>query len=90
MLLGLDAFKKTDTYKKNEKINGYTPLQRFFLGYAYGWMGNKRKEALARQVMTDVHAPEEQRTNGPVVNVPEFYSRPLAYNPATRCIAPTA
>lgn len=74
MLLGLDAFRKTDTYKKNEKIGGYTPVQRFFLGYAYGWLGESRKEALARQVMTDEHAPEEQRTNGPVVNVPEFYS----------------
>ena len=73
MLLGLDAFKKTDTYKKGEKINGYTPLQRFFLGYAYGWMAQSRKEALARQVMTDVHSPEKERTNGPVVNVPEFY-----------------
>jgi putative endopeptidase len=73
MLLGLDAFRKTDTYKKGEKIGGYTPLQRFFLGYAYGWMAQSRKEALARQVMTDVHAPEKERTNGPVVNVPEFY-----------------
>lgn len=73
MLIGLDAFKKTDTYKKGEKIGGYTPLQRFFLGYAYGWMGEVRKESLARQVMTDVHAPERERVNGPVVNVPEFY-----------------
>jgi len=73
MLLGLDAFRKTETYKKGEKIDGYTPLQRFFLGYAYGWMNEVRKEALARQVMTDVHSPEKERVNGPVVNVPEFY-----------------
>ena len=73
MLLGLDAFRKTETYKKGEKIGGYTPLQRFFLGYAYGWMGQVRKESLARQVMTDVHAPEKERVNGPVVNIPEFY-----------------
>lgn len=73
LLIGLDAFKKTDTYKKGEKIGGYTPLQRFFLGYAYGWMGQVQKESLARQVMTDVHAPERERVNGPVVNVPEWY-----------------
>jgi len=73
MLLGLDAFRKTEAYKKGEKIGGYTPVQRFFLGYAYGWMAQYRKESLARQVMTDVHAPERERTNGPVVNVPEFY-----------------
>jgi putative endopeptidase len=73
IVIGLDAFKKTETYKKGEKIAGFTPLQRFFLGYAYGWMGQERKEALARQVMTDVHSPEKERVNGPVVNVPEFY-----------------
>jgi putative endopeptidase len=73
LLLGLDAFRKTETYKKGEKIGGYTPLQRFFLGYAYGWRSEVRKESLARQVMTDVHAPEKERVNGPVVNIPEFY-----------------
>jgi len=73
MLIGLDAFKKTDTYKKNEKISGYTPLQRYFLGYAMGWLYKSRPEKLASQVMTDVHAPAIQRVNGPVVNVPEFY-----------------
>ncbi len=49
ILLGLDAFRKTDTYKKGEKIGGYTPTQRFFLGYAYGWMAQQRKQALAKR-----------------------------------------
>jgi len=73
LLLGLDAFKKTESYKKGEKINGFTPLQRYFLGYAYSWMIEERKERLANQVMTDVHAPAKERVNGPVVNIPEFY-----------------
>lgn len=73
MLLGLDAFKKTEAYKKNEKIGGLTQLQRYFLGYALGWMSQERKERLANQVMIDVHAPAKERVNGPVVNVPEFY-----------------
>ena len=73
VVLGLDAFKKTEAYKKGEKIGGFTPLQRYFLGYAYGWMYQNRKEALANQVMTDVHAPPKERVNGPIVNVPEFY-----------------
>ncbi len=73
MLLGLDAFKKTDAYKKNEKIGGLTQLQRYFLGYALGWMYEDRKERLANQVMVDVHAPARERVNGPVVNLPEFY-----------------
>lgn len=73
MLLGLDAFKKTQQYKEGKTIGGLTPLQRYFLGYAYGWMYQEKKERLANQVMTDVHAPAKERVNGPVVNIPEFY-----------------
>jgi putative endopeptidase len=73
LLLGLDAFKKTDAFKKNEKISGLTPLQRYFLGYAYGWLYQTKKAPLARAVMTDVHSPAKERVNGPVVNIPEFY-----------------
>ena len=36
-------------------------------------MVNNTKEALAQQVMTDVHSPAEFRINGPLANVPEFY-----------------
>lgn len=73
LLLGLDAFKKTETYKKGEKINGFTPLQRYFLGYAYSWMYSTTKERLAARVKTDVHSPARERVNGPVANIPEFY-----------------
>ena len=74
MLLGLDAFKKTAAYKSEKKINGLTPLQRYFLGYAYGWLYEERKESLSSQVMTDVHSPAKERVNGPIVNIPEFYT----------------
>jgi len=73
LLIGLDAFKKTDAYKNGKKIGGLTPLQRYFIGYAYGWMYKPRKERLANQVMTDVHAPAKERVNGPMPNIPEFY-----------------
>jgi len=73
VLLGVDAFKQTEAYKKNEKISGLTPLQRFFLGYSLGWMYHMRSEQLASRVMTDVHAPAKQRVNGPFPNVPAFY-----------------
>ena len=73
ILIGLDAFKQTTEFKSGKKIGGLTPLQRFFLGYAYGWMYQVRKERLANQVMTDVHAPAKERVNGPMANVPEFY-----------------
>jgi len=73
VLIGLDAFKQTDTYKKGEKIHGETPTQRFFLGYALGWLMIQRPERVASQLLTDVHAPAKCRVNGPLPNVPEFY-----------------
>lgn len=74
ILLGIDAFKKTDQYKKGEKINGLTPMQRYFLGYALGWLGHEREEVLRTQLMTDPHAPGKYRVNGPFSDVDEFYS----------------
>jgi putative endopeptidase len=72
--IGIIAFKKTDAYKKNENIAGLSPMQRFFLGYALSWLYERRNESLKTQLMTDVHAPEKWRVNGPVVNIDEFYS----------------
>jgi putative endopeptidase len=73
LLLGLDAFKKTDQYKKGEKIAGQTPLQRYFLGYALGWLDERREELLRRGLLSDVHAPPKWRVIGPLANIPEFY-----------------
>ena len=72
--IGIDAFKKSDAYKKNEIIGGLTPMQRFFMGYALSWLYEIRPESLKTQLMTDVHAPAEYRVNGPFSNIDEFYS----------------
>jgi putative endopeptidase len=73
ILLGLDAFKKTEQYRKGGKIAGLTPIQRFFLGYALGWMTQQREEMLRRRLLSDVHAPARWRVLGPLSNIPEFY-----------------
>lgn len=73
VVLGLKAFQKTEQYKKGVKIGGYTPLQRYFMGYALGWMSQQTKEKAAKQAMTDVHSPANLRVNGIFVNIPEFY-----------------
>jgi len=73
IVLGVDAFKKTQQYKEGKLINGLTPMQRFFLGYAIGWLGQQRDEELAQRILTDVHAPGFLRVNGPFSDVPEFY-----------------
>ena len=73
VVMGYEAFKKTAQYKKNQKISNLTPDQRFFLAYGYAWMVNSKDEALASQIMTDVHAPAQFRINGPLSNISEFY-----------------
>ncbi len=73
IVIGIDAFKKTDQYKEGKTINGLTPMQRFFLGYALGWLGQERKESLSSQILTNEHAPGFMRVNGPFTDVPEFY-----------------
>jgi putative endopeptidase len=73
ILLGIDAFKKTDQYKKGEKVGGLTPMQRYFLGYALGWMEQRRDELTQRNLLSDVHSPAKWRVIGPLSNVPDFY-----------------
>ncbi len=73
VVMGYEAFKKTNQYKTSQKIAKLSPDQRFFLAYGYAWMVNIKKEALAQQMMTDVHAPAKVRINGPLSNIPEFY-----------------
>jgi putative endopeptidase len=73
VVVGFEAFKKTEQYKSQEKISGLTPEQRYFLSYAYAWMINRTDESTLRMLMTDVHSPSKFRVNGPLSNIPEFY-----------------
>ncbi len=59
--------------KEVENIDGFTPQQRFFLSWAQVWRRNNRPEQLRLQVKTDPHSPSEFRTNGPIVNMQEWY-----------------
>ena len=73
MLIGLEAFKMTDQYKEGKVIGGYTPVQRYFLGFALSWYGKYRDEAMVLRAKTDVHSPNFLRVNGPASNIQEFY-----------------
>ncbi len=74
VLLGIEAYKKTEEYKKGEATNGLTPMQRYFMGYALGWLGHSKTERLQNQLLSDVHSPAKYRVNGPFVDVDEFYT----------------
>ncbi|MFI5246148.1 MAG: M13-type metalloendopeptidase, partial [Gemmatimonadales bacterium] len=54
------------------KIDGFTPEQRFFLGWAQVWRQVYRPQALRTQVNSNEHAPSMWRVNGPLGNMPEF------------------
>ncbi|HEX8144892.1 MAG TPA: M13 family metallopeptidase [Pyrinomonadaceae bacterium] len=53
-------------------INGFTPEQRFFLGWAQVWAQNIRPEAARLRVATDPHPLGRFRVNGPLSNMPAF------------------
>ncbi|MCX6249752.1 MAG: M13 family metallopeptidase [Bacteroidetes bacterium] len=72
VILGYEAFLKTDQAKEGKMIAGLTPNQHYFLAYALSWLGHQRDEKLAQQIMTDVHAPAFLRVNGPLSDIPEF------------------
>ncbi|MBK7306651.1 MAG: M13 family metallopeptidase [Chitinophagaceae bacterium] len=74
ILLGIEAFKKTTQFKENKTISNLTPMQRYFMGYALGWLGQTREEQLRSRLLTDVHSPAKYRVNGPFVDVDEFYT----------------
>jgi endothelin-converting enzyme/putative endopeptidase len=56
----------------NKKVDGYSPDQRYFLGFARVWCENTTPELLRLAVRTDPHSPGRWRVNGVVQNMPEF------------------
>ena len=54
-------------------IDGYTGVQRFFMGWAQSWRGKYRAEEVRRRIATDPHSPDEFRCNQIVSNLTEFY-----------------
>jgi putative endopeptidase len=60
------------TGKEGQSIDGYTPEQRFFLGFGRVWCEKQRPEYLRMQVSTNPHSPGKYRVDGVVQNMPEF------------------
>ena len=58
--------------KPRVTIDGFTPEQRFFLGYARGWANNTRPELKRMLVTIDPHPLSKFRVNGPLANMPQF------------------
>ncbi len=74
LAIAYDAFKLTKQAQSDEKIDGFTPDQRFFLGFAQVWRLVNRDETMRVRVTTDPHSPEMYRVNGPLSNFGPFYT----------------
>jgi predicted metalloendopeptidase len=66
-----DKIKKDPSAVKKD-IDGFTPEQRFFLGYAQVWCQNVTPETSRVLAVTDPHSPGQFRVNGVVVNSDAF------------------
>jgi putative endopeptidase len=60
--------------KDTVKIDGFTPDQRFFLGFAQSWREKTRDETARMYINVDPHSPSHYRVNGPVSNFDPFYA----------------
>jgi endothelin-converting enzyme/putative endopeptidase len=72
IILAWMAWKAETAGKALEPRDGLTPEQRFFVGYAQWGCTNDRPENIRLKAITDPHSPPQYRTNGLVVNLPEF------------------
>jgi putative endopeptidase len=66
------AYEKSIEGKRPKDIDGFTPEQRFFLGWAQVWGTNQREEAARLQTNTDPHPLARFRGNGPISNLEVF------------------
>ena len=68
------AFKKSQLGKPQQTIDGFTPDQRFFLGYAQWFTREFRDQEARNRITTDPHPNDYYRIDGTVANLPEFAS----------------
>jgi putative endopeptidase len=73
LILAYNGYKKSLAGKPHpEKIDGFTPEQRFFLGWAQVWAAKSTPQIQRVLVASDPHSDPRFRVNGPFSNLPEF------------------
>ena len=71
-ILAYMAWQEATKGKDLKPIDGLTPEQRFFIGFAQWDCSNERPEDLRVRAATDPHSPPEYRINGVLLNMSEF------------------
>jgi putative endopeptidase len=72
LTVAYDAFQKSMAGKRPENIDGFTPEQRFFLGWAQVWASKYTPEFARFVTQSDPHPISRFRVNGPLSNMPQF------------------
>jgi endothelin-converting enzyme/putative endopeptidase len=71
-LLAYIAWREATKELKLQPADGFTPEQRYFIGFAQWACENARPEELRANAITDPHSPGKYRINGIVSDLPEF------------------
>jgi len=74
LAIAYDAFKLTKQGQGAEKIDGFTPEQRFFLSFAQIWRSKVKDERVRQLINIDPHSPPMYRVLGPLMNFDPFYA----------------
>lgn len=64
--------RQTGDTNNDEKIDGFTPVQRFFIGFAQVWCENVAPQRARELALVDPHSPGKFRVIGAVRNSPDF------------------
>jgi len=72
LVLAYRAWRTATSNQRLAPVDGLTPDQRYFVGYAQWACANVRPEVARLRARTDPHSPPIYRVNGLVVNFPEF------------------
>ncbi|MBV8631280.1 MAG: M13 family metallopeptidase [Silvibacterium sp.] len=68
----MSVLTKEGSNAETQKIDGYTPVQRYFISFAQIWCENRTDQYSRVSARTDPHSPGEFRVNGVVQNFDEF------------------
>lgn len=71
--ISYDAFKTTQQFQEGKKIDGFTPVQRFYLSYGRIWAEHMTEEAIYQQTKSDPHSIGRNRVNATLRNIDTWY-----------------
>jgi endothelin-converting enzyme/putative endopeptidase len=87
LILAWDAWREATRGQRLDARDGFTPEQRFFIGFAQWTCENEREQSLRLNAVTNPHSPGIYRINGVVVNMPEF-AQAFACRPGDAMVKP--